>query len=381
MTTRARPVAEVARVFLKLGVVGFGGPAAHVALMRDEVVAKRQWITEQEFVDTLGVTSALPGPGSTQMAMVIGRRRAGWGGLVVGGTCFIAPAFVLVLGLAWAYVHYGHSTVGTGLRYGLGPAVIAVVAKAVWGLSRVALKRAWAGLVAAAALGAFLAGVDVLLILAGAAFVAAVASGGPQLMRRSPTALVHPVAVAGLLAAGTGHLTRPRNSAVFLEFLKLGVVVFGSGYVLVAYLHHDLVGATGWITSGHLLDAVAVGQLTPGPVFTSATFVGYLVAGLPGALVATAGIFLPSFALAALVAPAVTRARRSVWLSAALDGVNAAAIGLMAGVGVDLARTALTGVLPVAVAAAGAAVLVRWRVNSSWVVAAGAMAGLIHALA
>ena len=237
----------MALVFLKLGVVGFGGPAAHLALMRDEVVTRRRWMEEQEFVDALGVTSALPGPGSTQMAMVAGRRRAGWAGLLVSGVCFILPAFVLVLGLVWAYVHYGRTTVGSGLLYGLGPAVIAVLANALWVLSRVAVRSLLPWALSAAALGLFLAGVDVLVILAGAAAVSALWRNFDSLARRPPAAAVAPLLGSGWLAAAH-HLVRPRTAEVALEFLKLGVVVFGSGYVLFAYLRHDLVSALGWLT-------------------------------------------------------------------------------------------------------------------------------------
>ncbi|HUY63457.1 MAG TPA: chromate efflux transporter [Acidimicrobiales bacterium] len=374
---RRRPLAEVAAVFFKLGLIGFGGPAVHVAMMRDEVVVRRRWVEDRDFVDGLGVTSVLPGPGSTQMSMLLGRARAGPAGLVVAGVCFVAPAMAIVLGLAWAYTRYGRSTWGAGVLYGIRPVVIAMVAQALYGLGRVAVRGPLAWALAGGAFVAYLAGIDVLVILLGAGAVLGLARRTAAPGAGGLAAVVAPAPI--LLVAGD-TLRRVRPGPVFLEFLKLGVVVFGSGYVLLAYLRHDLVGTLGWIGPGRLLDAVAVGQLTPGPVFTTATFIGYLVGGFPGGLVATAGIFLPSFAMVAMSAPLIGLLRRRPWSAAVLDGVNAAALGLLAGVGIDLARSALTGWLP-AVLALTAAALVGRRVNMAWVVAAGAVAGVIHAVA
>ncbi|HLX87868.1 MAG TPA: chromate efflux transporter, partial [Acidimicrobiales bacterium] len=328
----------------------------------------------------LGVTSALPGPGSTQMSMLIGRRRAGWPGLVVGGVCFIAPAFCIVLGLAWLYAHHGRGTVATGILFGVKPVVIAVVAQALWGLSKVAVPDVPAGVLAAGSLGAYFAGVDVLVILAAAGLLLTLVRNIPRRGAPSGALGLTPLPL-GPLALSATHIGRVRSGQVFLEFLKLGAVVFGSGYVLLAFLHRDLVTGLGWLGNTRLLDAVAVGQLTPGPVFTTATFIGYLVAGVPGAVLATVGIFLPSFFMVAAAAPLIGRLRRSSWTAGVLDGVNAAAIGLMAGVGVDLARTAFTGPVAVILAVAAAVALLRYRVNSAWVVLAGAAAGVLHALA
>lgn len=378
---RVRPLAEVAGVFLKLGAIAFGGPAVHVALMRDEAVIRRHWVEEQDFVDGLGVTSVLPGPGSTQMSMVLGRRRAGWPGLVVGGVCFILPAFCIVLLLAWGYAHFGKSTVGTGVLFGVKPVVIAVIAQALWGLARVAVRGPVAWVLAAGAVGAYFAGVNVLVVLVGAAFVLAVVRNAPTLSGPGRMAVVLPAAPVGALAVRASHIGRARGGAVFLEFLKLGAIVFGSGYVLLAFLQRDLVHGLGWLGSSRLLDAVAVGQVTPGPVFTTATFVGYLVDGVPGAALATLGIFLPSFLMVAVVAPHIGRLRRSPWTAAALDGVNAAALGLMAGVGVDLARSAFGGPVQVVLGVAAVVALLHFRVNPAWVVLAGAGVGILHAVA
>jgi chromate transporter len=366
-------VAEVARLFLKLGAIAFGGPAVHVAMMRDEAVVRRRWVEDQEFVDALGVTSVLPGPGSTQMSMVLGRRRAGWPGLVAGGVCFILPAFVIVLLLAVAYVHYGHSVVGGGLLYGVKPVVIGVVAQAVAALWRVAVHGALAWLVAAGALSGFFAGVDVLVLLVASAALVALVRNARRL--HGGALGVVPVTAAAM------HTTRVRTGPLFLEFLKIGAIVFGSGYVLLAFLQRDLVNGLHWLTTSRLLDAVAVGQLTPGPVFTTATFIGYLVGGATGAIAATVGIFLPSFLMVAVVAPVIGHLRRSPWTAAALDGVNAAAIGLMAAVGYVLATSAvidpLTGILAVGALVA----LVGFRANSAWVVLGGAVVGVLHAVA
>lgn len=369
-----RRLLEVAALFLKIGAIAFGGPAVHVAMMRQEVVARRGWVDDQEFVDALAVTSVLPGPGSTQMSMVLGRRRAGWPGLVVGGVCFILPAFALVLGLAWAYGHYGHSVVGGGLLYGVKPVVIAVVAQAIAALWPVAVKGPLAWLVAAGAVAGYFAGVDVLVLLGASAALLAIVRNGRRL-RGGTTLGVVP------LAAGAVHVAKVRSGSVFLEFLKLGAIVFGSGYVLLAFLQRDLVNGLHWLSTSRLLDAVAVGQLTPGPVFTTATFIGYLVHGVTGAALATVGIFLPSFAMVSVVAPLIVHLRRSPWTAAALDGVNAAALGLMAAVGYVLATSAVVDPVTGLLAVAAVVALVVGRVNSAWVVLAGAAVGVLHAVA
>jgi chromate transporter len=364
----------VAGVFLKLGAIAFGGPAVHVAMMHQETVVRRRWVEDQEFVDALGVTSVLPGPGSTQMSMVLGRHRAGWPGFVLGGVCFILPAFVIVLLVAVAYVHYGHSIVSGGLLYGVKPVVIAVVAQAVVALWRVAVTGPLAWLAAVGAVAGYFAGVDVLVLLVASAALLALVRNARRL-RAGPALGVMPFSAIAV------HATRVRTGSVFLEFLKLGAIVFGSGYVLLAFLQRDLVNGLHWLTTSKLLDAVAVGQLTPGPVFTTATFVGYLADGLAGAVVATAGIFLPSFLMVPIVAPLIGRLRRSPWTAAALDGVNAAAIGLMVAVGYVLATRAVIDPLTGTLAVAALVALVVFRVNSAWVVVVGAVIGVLHAVA
>ena len=373
---RASPLREVVGVMGKLGFIGFGGPAAHVALLREETVVSRSWVSEQEFLDLLGTVSALPGPTSTQLSMVLSRRRAGWLGLVLGGACFILPAMAIVLGLAVAYVHWGTTVAAGGVFYGVKPVVIAIVAHALWGLLRNAVRGRV--LLAAGAIGAFVAysiNASTLLALATIAIVVMLVDNARRL--RLHSSMFAPVF---LLSVSVRTRHAPRLVEVFLEFLKLGVVVFGSGYVLLAFLRRDLVTDYHWISTRQLLDAVAVGQFTPGPVFTTATFVGYLVGGTGGAVLATLGIFLPSFVMVMLLAPLVPRLRRSPWTGSALDGLNAGAVGLMAGVSVDLARSALPDALTIVVAAVALLALTRRRANAVVLIGAGAVVGLAHAL-
>lgn len=381
----ARPerdsLGEVAGLFLKLGTIAFGGPAAHIALMHTEVVGRRRWVSEQEFLDLVGATNLLPGPSSTELAIYLGLRRAGWRGLVAAGVCFIAPAFAIVLGLAVLYDRYGTTPVATDLLYGVTPVVIAIVVHALVLLGRTALKSAWLAGIGLVALGGYLAGLHPLPLLAlGAALWLAVTGGRRFAARFGAPAVLAPAALAGpwLLAAPVGASGSVSLATLFWTFLKLGSVVFGSGYVLLAFLRDDLVEGLRVLSDQQLVDAVAVGQVTPGPVFTTATFIGYLVAGTPGAVVATLGMFAPSFLLVPLIDRLLAAIRRRPWVRTALDGVNVVAVALMAGVAAQLARTALVGPLTVALAAATLGALLRWRPNPTWLIAAGAIAGLLH---
>jgi chromate transporter len=375
---------EVAGVFLKIGTIGFGGPAAHVAMMREEIVVRRGWIDEQEFLDALGASSLLPGPGSTQMAMYLARRRAGWWGLLVGGACFILPAMTIVLLLAWAYVEYGATTIGRGLLYGLTPVVIGIIADAVLGLGRIAIRNVELALLAAAAAAGYFLDVNVLVLLLGAGAV-------ELLVRRLRQGRLDGlgIALAVLVTTmGSPSTARPGHDGggvalgeVFLEFLKLGAIVFGSGYVLLAFLQRDLVQDLHWLTARQLVDAVSIGQVTPGPVFTTATFVGYLVAGVWGGVVATFAIFLPSFLLVAAFGGLVPALRRGRWTAAALDGVNAAAVGLIVAVTWDLGDAAIVDGLTAVLAIGSFLVLLRWKVNYVVLLVAGAAVGVVHSVA
>jgi chromate transporter len=357
---------ELLRLFLRLGATSFGGPAAHIALLRREVVQRRRWLGDDEFLDLMGASNVLPGPTSTEVALYVGRRRAGTVGLLLAGLGFILPAALVVVVLAWAYVRYGTTPAAEDLLYGMKPVVVAVVAGAVLGLGRTAVKSVTLGVLGAAVLILYLFGVTEPVLLFGAAAAAAVALG-PTGARRWPMVAVvgvPPVPDVGLVdLAGV--------------FLKIGALLFGSGYVLFAFLERDLVEVRAWLTEAQVLDAVAVGQLTPGPVFTTATFVGYLLAGLPGAVVATVAIFLPSFAFVAALDPLVSRLRRSPTAAAAMDGLNVAAVAVMAGVTWRLARDAIVDVETALVALAAAVVLVRTAVNPAWLLLAGAVLGLV----
>jgi len=383
-----RPLGEVLVVMLKLGTIAFGGPAVHVAMLREETVRRRRWLQDAEFLDLFGAVSVLPGPSSTQLAIVLARRRAGWAGLLAGGVCFILPAMAIVLALAWAYVRYGSTPTGAGVLYGVGPVVIAVVVVAVWELARSALvphrEHGWlavAGLAAVgvAAAGGYLAGLNVLVLLAASGLMVSLVSNWRRLRPAARSLL--PVLPVGLLATAAPARPQPGLAAVAGEFLKLGVVVFGSGYVLLAFLQRDLVGGLGWLDTRQVLDGVIAGQITPGPVFTTATFLGYLLGGVPAGIVATAAIFAPSFVMVAALEPLIGRIRSSPWAGAALDGITMAALGLMAGVTVDLGHTAITDPLTAVVALVALLVVLRWRPNTAWLVLAGAAIGIAHALA
>jgi chromate transporter len=366
-------LAELALLFLKLGTTAFGGPAAHIALMEDEVVRRRGWLSHQEFLDLLGATNLIPGPNSTEMAIHIGHRRAGWPGLLVAGACFILPATAIVWVLAWAYVRYGALPQAAGLLYGVKPVIISVVLQALWGLGRSVIRTRVlaAAVLIAAALSA--AGVNELVILLGAG--AALALGRAMDRQRAGAAIALPQWLPVGLAATGATLPVPLTT-LFLVFLKIGAVLFGSGYVLLAFLRAELVVRLGWLREAQLLDAVAVGQVTPGPLSTTATFIGYVLAGHRGAVVATAGIFLPAFFFVAISGPLVPRLRRSAVAGAFLDGVNAASLALMAVVTWQLGRAAVRD-WPTALLTASAVLLLRYRVNSTWLIAGGALAGLL----
>lgn len=361
---------EVAALFFKLGVVGVGGPAAHVALMRDEVVKRRGWLTDEEFLDLLGAVNLLPGPNSTELAIHIGRRRAGAAGLIVAGLCFILPAMTLVLACAWAYVRFGRVPAVIGGWNGAKPVVIAVVVAALVGFGRTALRPAGTLAAAAIGLGLAVANVHELLILLTAGLV--------TLLLRLPSwrspALPALVTLPWVVAIAP---RAPDLDWLFLYFFKIGSVLYGSGYVLLSFLRNGLVERSGLLTEGQLLDAVAVGQVTPGPVFTTATFVGYLVAGFWGSLVATIGIFLPSFLLVLLAAPVLMRYRTNPNVRGFIKGAYAAAIGTILGACVLLAKIAIGDWLTALVALVSLVVLFRWKVANPLLIAAAAVIGLV----
>ena len=360
---------EIAHAFLRLGFTAFGGPAAHIAMMEDEFVRRRAWLDRAQFLDLVGAAGLIPGPSSTEVALYIGYWRAGWRGLLIAGACFILPAALIVTAIAWAYARFGRLPAVGGALFGIKAVIIAIVAQALVAFARSAPKSGWLIVLAMGAAVASVLGAPpvAVLVTAGCASAATRAA-----RRRRPDAafLVWTGGGASIAYGAMGGLGK-----LFFIFLKVGAVVFGSGYVLLAFLRADLVEQTHWLTEGQLIDAVAVGQFTPGPVFTTATFIGYVVAGLPGALVATIGIFLPSFVFVAMSGPLIPRLRRSALAGAFLDGLNVASLALMSVVGVRLAKSALVDVPTILLAAASALALFRWRVNSAWLVIGGGVIG------
>ncbi len=366
---------ELAGVFLRLGTISFGGPAGHIAMMEDDLVRRRGWLTRERFLDLLGAVNLIPGPNSTELAIHIGRLRAGGLGLLVAGISFILPSAVLVAVLAWVYVNFGRLPQAAGVLYGTKPVIIAVIAQALWVLGRTAVKTASLAALGLLAVVAAVMGINPLLVLFGAGVLAAVV---PLLATADRRQLLLPGLFAS--AAWPAGISTPAAvglGALFLYFLKVGAVLFGSGYLLLAFLRADLVERWHWLTEGQLLDAVAVSQVTPGPLSTVATFVGYLLGGPTGALLGTIAIFLPGFVLVGLSGRFVPRLRESRIAGAFLDGVNVAALALMAVVSWQLGRAALVDLATIVLAVAAAVLLLRYRANSAWLVLGGAAAGLI----
>jgi chromate transporter len=356
-------------VFLRLGLTSFGGPAAHVALMRDEFVRRRRWLDDAAFIDLLGAANLIPGPTSTELAMHIGHRRAGRAGLVVAGLAFLLPAVVIVAVLAWVYVEQGQRPAIGALLAGVAPVVVAIVAHAGWSIGRTVVRTPFAAVLLAATVGTALAGVPEIAVLLAAGLVAL------AWLRWSNGAGALAVASPGT-AFATGAAVAVSVPAILLTFLKIGAVLFGSGYVLVALLRSELVDGLGWLTEQQLLDAVAVGQATPGPLFSTATFIGYLLAGPIGAASATIGIFLPAFLAVGLSIPVLDRLRGSAAARAFLDGVNIGAVALIAIVAVQLGLGAIRDALSLAIGAI-AMVLLATGVGTGRLILAGAVIGLI----
>jgi chromate transporter len=366
------PLAEIAALFLRLGFTAFGGPAAHIALMHDEVVIRRRWLTDEQFLDLLGATNLIPGPNSTEMAIHIGYVRAGWAGLLLGGICFITPAMLIVLLLAWLYVRFGTTPEAGWLLYGIKPVVIAIIAQAIWNLGGKALRNISLIVIGLSVFVLYFLGGNEILLLFGAGLIYMLFSN-LQRLRKVNLTVVFPLSAVALSQA-----TIPFSFPVlFLTFLKIGSVLYGSGYVLLAFLRADFVLRLGWLTDQQLLDAVAIGQVTPGPVFTAATFIGYLLGGTWGALLATLGIFLPSFIFVAISNPLIPKIRNSAWAGSLLDGVNASALGLMAAVTFQLARSSLIDLYTIVIAIISLILLLRYKINSTWLIAGGAIAGFI----
>jgi chromate transporter len=370
---------ELAMVFLRLGTIAFGGPAAHIAMMDNEVVNRRQWMSREKLLDLLGITNLIPGPNSTELAIHIGYERAGWRGLLVAGSCFILPAMLIVWILAVIYARYQTIPQVEWLLYGIKPVIIAVVLQAVWNLGKKAAKDLPTIIAGLAAITAYFAQLNeiLVLILLGAAVMLL---KNWQSRGNIKAALLLPFSGVFAQVGSTTAVTSVSWMNVFVFFLKIGCVLYGSGYVLLAFLQRELVERNQWLTSQQLLDAVAIGQFTPGPVFTTATFIGYLLAGNAGAIAGTIGIFLPAFILVWIINPWVSKLRQSPWASGFLDGVNAASLGLMAGVTYTLGRAALVDWLTITLAIVSAIAVFRFKINSAWLVLAGGAIGFVSRL-
>ena len=386
---RPNRLAEVASLFLRLGFTAFGGPVAHIAMMREEIVRRRKWVSDERFMDLISIVSLIPGPNSTELAIYLGYLRAGWLGLIVAGLCFIGPAMLIVLALAWLYVRFGSLPQITWLFYGIKPVVIAIVAQALIGLCRTTLKSVLSIALAILVLILYLSGVNNLVLLVGCGLIFALVR---WIEKRSPPREVMSVALPVFLlymqsvwqmlttvgiAAGETPVTLP---VLFLTFLKIGAVLYGSGYTILAFLRPEFVLGLHWLTDRQLLDAVSIGQLTPGPVFTTATFIGYVVAGWQGALLATLAIFLPSFILVAIIHPLANRLRRSPWTAMILNGINIATLALIGGVLIQLGQSSLIDIVTWGIAVVALAILLRFKINSAWLIAGGAVIGVVRFL-
>ncbi len=371
---------KMALVFLKLGTIAFGGPAAHIAMMEDEFVTRRQWLTREQFLDRLGAANLIPGPSSTEMAIFIGYEKRGWLGFLVSGCCFILPAAIMVGAIASAYVRYGTLPQVNGVLYALKPVVIAVVIQAFWKLARSAVKTKWLIVVAVLAAVLYAIRVHEVLVLAIAAGLAAApvlyrSSTSPRHLSALLFTSVPPVRAFALSAATAAAFGLWR---LFLVFAKIGAVLFGSGYVLLAFLRADLVERLHWLTEKQLLDSVAVGQITPGPVFTTATFIGYIIGGIPGAVVATVGIFAPAFVFVSLSGLLIPRIRKSPVAGAMLDGVVVGSLALMGMIAWQLGRAAIVDLPTIVIAIVSTALLLRFSVNSAWLIAAAGVFGWLY---
>jgi chromate transporter len=367
---------ELTQLFLKLGIIGFGGPAAHIAMMEDEVVTRRNWMTRDHFLDIVGATNLIPGPNSTEMTMHVGYHRAGWPGLIVAGSCFILPAVLITAALAWGYVQFGSLPQVAPFLIGIKPAILVIILGAVWKLGQKALKGWRLAVIGIGVLAAVFLGVNEVIALLGGGLIGMLWLRLSERWLGQAAALLLPI--PGLRGGLADHLQAgqpPNLWELFLFFLKIGSILYGSGYVLVALLEGGLVHDLGWLTQQQLLDAIAIGQFTPGPVLSTATFIGYLILGPPGAIVATAGIFLPSFIFVGLLNPIIPRLRQLSWTAAFLDAVNISAVALILAVLINLGRTTLTAWPAWVIAILATVATFRFKLSSAWVVLGGAVLG------
>lgn len=382
MSTVGPSIFEIAVVFARIGVTAFGGPAAHIAMMETEIVRRRGWISQEEFLDLLSATNLIPGPNSTEMAIHIGRRMAGWRGLIVAGASFIGPAFLIVWAISWFYMSFSSLPSFQSIFIGVKPVILAVVAQAIWSLSKTAIRDRVLAIFATLALTLYLIFGNELLIL----FLIAILNLLVRLKLKAPrgkslimiwasSIFLYPLVQA---LAQVMEKNKVAIEDLFGYFLKVGSVLFGSGYVLIAFLQSDLVDGYNWVTKQQLVDAIAVGQFTPGPVFSTATFIGYVIAGHKGAVVATIGIFLPAFLFVGLSAPLIPALRRSAWTAPILDGLNMASLSLMAGAALILAKGTINSVYGALVFGLSLILIVRFKINSAWLILIAGLLGFFN---
>lgn len=370
-------LSEVARLFLKLGIIGFGGPAAHIAMMKTEVVTKRQWMTEQHFLDLIGATNLIPGPNSTEMAIHIGQERAGWKGLIVAGACFILPAVLITAVFAWLYKQYGQLPAVQPFLYGITPAIIAIILSVLYPLAKRSLKSTELKLIGLITLVLSLLQLNEIYIMFGAGFFAMGLYAVRKQYFNNHLSSILPFTILQINQKG---FLSPANLHLFLVFLKIGAILYGSGYVLFAFLDAELV-MKGLLSRQQLVDAIAVGQFTPGPVFSSVTFIGYQINGWTGAVVSTAGIFLPSFVFVALLNPLVKKMRGSAIFSAFLDAVNVASVAIILAVCFQMGKDSFTGWRTIVIAVAGLLIALKFpKINTAFIVLGGALAGYLLSL-
>lgn len=353
---------EIAKVFLKLGTLAFGGPAAHIAMMDEEIIKKRKWITRDKFMDLIGATNLIPGPNSTELAIHLGFERGGPLGLLIGGTAFILPAMAIVLLFAYIYVEFGDIPQVGSILYGMKPVIMVVILQALYRLGKSVIKNKLYFIIGIFTIGIYILGLGEIPLLFLAGLIMMIIQNKDKIKKKffsiSPLPLI----------------------IIFLTFLKIGSVLYGSGYVLLAFLEAEFVDKLGILTNQQLIDSIAVGQFTPGPVFTTVTFIGYLLRGFPGAILATIGVFIPSFLLVWILNPIVARLRKSSWMSGILDGVNIGALSLMAVVSLKLGLSSLSDPLTIGIFILSLFALIKLKMNSPLVIISGGVIGLLSSL-
>ena len=371
---------EVALLFLRLGATSFGGPAVYIAIMQRETVRNRHWLNDQEYLDMVGAANIIPGPNATEMALYLGLVRAGWLGYAAAGILFILPGMLATLVLAWVYVAYGSLPQVGWVLYGVKPIVIAIVVQALWDLGRKAVKNPITAVVGiAVVIFYFLKLNEITLLFAGASLVLLFYSGRHLLKRGLQALVLSPILKIPALIVSAVSIPFSQTT-LFLTFLKIGSVLYGSGYVLVAFFNSEFVQRLGWITHHQLLDAIAVGQITPGPVASSATFIGYIMGGWQSALLATLAFFIPSFIFVALISRVMPYLRKKWWTGAFLDGVNVASLGLMAAVTWELGRAGVIDWFTIGLTIAALFLVFKYKVNSTWLILGGALLGIAYKL-